>query len=205
MFQWYSKKNERQWVQTEILEIPVKHRKCIFTLGVVKCWNRLPEKFWSFCPWRFSGPNWRQPWATWSWQSFFNRGSWTTWFPEVPSSFKYFEILCYTVLWICSHKWGTHSADKHKLFDLQNPLYSPCCTPITSALIANSLFRGKKNVMNRRVTFFVPTNSPLQKRSSVWAERRHDIPFGDFFHSHFKESKGRRWYSSYTLFLICCK
>ncbi|KAK4831080.1 hypothetical protein QYF61_015278 [Mycteria americana] len=36
-------KDEKQWAQTEIQELPIKHKKNFFTVKVVRHWNRLPR------------------------------------------------------------------------------------------------------------------------------------------------------------------
>ena len=37
-------KGENPWAQTEIQEIPLKHKKNFFTVRVVKDWRRLPRE-----------------------------------------------------------------------------------------------------------------------------------------------------------------
>lgn len=50
-------KQERFWVYI---------RKKFFTIREGKHWNAFLERLCSFHLWRFSKPNWRKPWGTWS-------------------------------------------------------------------------------------------------------------------------------------------
>lgn len=132
--------------------------------------------------WWYSQPNWL--WSTCSWWSCFNY--------RVRLRDLQMCLPTSVILWFCDTRWyqgfalkSEQSAGKHKLLNLQNVLYTPCCIKITSVLITNSLFRKEKS-RTSSVTFFAPTNSPLQKMSSVWAGMRSDIPFDGFFHAHFK-------------------
>jgi len=63
-----------------------------FTMKVVRCWNRCPERLWMPCPQRYSRPGWMGPWAAWScikcggWWPCLRQGGWSLMILEVPST-----------------------------------------------------------------------------------------------------------------------
>ena len=65
-----------------------------FTMIVVRCWHRLPERLWMPHPWRCSRPGWMGPWAVWSsikcggwWPCLWHKGQnlMILWVPSNPS------------------------------------------------------------------------------------------------------------------------
>lgn len=55
-------RQKSQWAQTEIQGLLLQHKKKLFTLGVVKHWNKLPGVVVLSHLWRYSKPMWS--WAT---------------------------------------------------------------------------------------------------------------------------------------------